>query len=197
MLFRSIKAYISALEFITKAGMVRRRTAADEWPSVPPLNTVRGVFRNGDNEIRLALPVMADVLRGSGQAIHPAVAAAAGVAPGQRRMFANPHGEVTVFWKLSSTSGANVGSLRAQAVAVEATTRDTLVLAFRLDDASLEVTRLGPEEPALRRLAHLLGHTAPNPAAALAASLGCRRSDVAAVLRARGDGDLAALLDST
>jgi hypothetical protein len=31
----------------------------------------------------------------------------------------------------------------------------------------------------------------------LAASLKCRRSDVAAVLRARGDGDLVALLDST
>ena len=126
--------------------MVRRRTAADEWPSVPPLNTVRGAFRNGDNEIRLALPVTAEVLRGSGQAIHAAVAAAVGVTPGERRMFASPHGEVTVFWKLSSTTGANVGSLRAQAVAVGATTADTLVLAFRLDDASLEVTRLGPDE---------------------------------------------------
>jgi hypothetical protein len=194
---RSIRAYISTLEFITKAGMVRRRTAVDEWPSVPPLNAVRGAFRNGDNEIRLALPVTADVLRGSGQAIHPAVAAEVGVAPGERRVFASPHGEVTVVWKLSSTSGANVGSLRAQAVAVEATAADTLVLAFRLGDASLAVTRLDPEEPALRRLAHLLGHAVRNPAAALAASLGCRRSDVAAVLRARGDGDLVALLDST
>jgi hypothetical protein len=114
-------------------------------------------------------------------------------------MSASTHGEVTVFWKLSSTSGANVGSLRAQAVALQATTRDTLVLAFRLGDASLEVTRLGPEEPALQRLAEPLGlgHTVRNPAAAFAASLRCRRSDVAAVLRARGDADLAALLDST
>jgi hypothetical protein len=124
--------------------MVRRRTAADKWPSVPPLNTVRGAFRNGHNEIRLAVPVTTEVLRGSGQAIHPAVAAAFGVAPGARQVFASPHGEVTVFWKLSSTSGANVGSLRAQAVAVEATVRDTLVLAFRLDEASLEVTRPVP-----------------------------------------------------
>jgi len=97
-----------------------------------------------------------------------------------------------VFWKLSSTSGANVGSLRAQAVAVEATVRDTLVLAFRLDDASLEVTRLGPDEGGMRRLRHLLGHTVRNPAAALAASLQCRRSEVTAVLRARGDHELAA-----
>lgn len=193
----SIRSYISTLEFISKDGMVRRRTAADEWPPVPPLNTVRGAFFNGRNEIRLALPVTTEVLRGSGQAIHPAVADAVGVAPGERRVFASPQGEVTVFWKLSSTSGANVGSLRAQAVALDATTRDTLVLAFRLGDASVEVTRLGPEEPALQRLADLLGHTVHNPAAALAASLRCRRSDVAAVLRARGDADLAAVLDSS
>jgi hypothetical protein len=193
----SIKTYTSTLEFVTNGGMVRRRTAADEWPAVPPLKTVRGAFRYGDNEIRLALPVTAEVLRGSGQAIHPAVAAAVGIAPGERRVFASPHGDVTVFWKLSSTTGANVGSLRAQAVALEATTHDTLVLAFRLDDASLEVTRLGPAEPAPRRLAQLLGHAVRNPTAALAASLKCRRSDVAAVLRARGDGDLVALLDST
>lgn len=193
----SIRSYTSTLEFISKDGMVRRRTAADEWPTVPPLNTVRGAFFNGRHEIRLALPVTTEVLRGSGQAIHPAVADAVGVGPGERRVFASSHGEVTVFWKLSSTSGANVGSLRAQAVALEATTRDTLVLAFRLGDASLEVTHLGPEEPALQRLADLLGHTVHNPAAALAGSLRCRRSDVAAVLRARGDADLAALLQST
>ena len=189
---RSIRSYLSTLEFITEAGMVRARTAADKWPPVPPLNTVRGAFRNGHNEIRLALPVTTEVLRGSGQAIHPALAAAVGVTPGQRRTFASPHGEVTVFWKLSSTSGANVGSLRAQAVAVQATTRDTLVLAFRLDDAFLEVTRLGPDEGGMRRLRHLLGHTVRNPAAALAASLQCRRGEVTAVLRARGDHELAA-----
>ena len=159
----SVRTYLSTLEFIPKAGMVRRRTAADEWPSVPPLNTVQGAFRNGDNEIRLALPVTAEVLRGSGQAIHAAVAAAVGVTPGERRMFVSPHGEVTVFWKLSSTTGANVGSLRAQAVAVGAPTADTLVLAFRLDDASLEATRLGPNEAAMRRLQQLLGHTVRKP----------------------------------
>jgi len=43
---RSISSYLSTLEFITEAGMVRRRTVADKWPSVPPLNTVRGAVRN-------------------------------------------------------------------------------------------------------------------------------------------------------
>jgi hypothetical protein len=34
-----------------------------------------------------------------------------------------------------------------------------------------------------------------NPGVALAASLGCRRADVAAVLRERGDGDLTDLIE--
>ncbi|MCH9732327.1 MAG: hypothetical protein K0U84_22110 [Actinomycetia bacterium] len=43
----SIKTYLSTLEFVVTAGMVRRRTDDDEWPEVAPLNTVRGAFRNG------------------------------------------------------------------------------------------------------------------------------------------------------
>jgi hypothetical protein len=193
----SIRTYISTLEFITQAGIVRRRTSTDEWPPVPPLNTVRGAFRNGHNEIRLALPVTADLLRGSGQPIHPAVAAAVGVTPGQRRTFASSHGEITLVWKLSSTTGANIGSLRAHAVAAEATTADTIVVAFGLCDASLKVTRLGPDAGGMRRLRHLLGRTVRNPAAALAASLQCKRSEVTAVLRARGDHELAVGLQSS
>ncbi|MGY4646428.1 hypothetical protein [Mycobacterium sp. URHB0021] len=182
---RSIRTYMSTLEFVTHAGIVRRRTSADEWPPVPPLSAVRGAFRNGHNEIRLALPVTADLLRGSGQPIHPAVATAVGVIPGQRRTFAGSHGEATVVWNLSSTTGANIGSLRVYAVAAEAAVADTLVLAFRVDDATLEVTRVDPDAVGMRRLRQLLGRTVRSPVAALAASLQCRRSDVSAVLRAR------------
>jgi len=45
------------------------------------------------------------------------------------------------------------------------------------------------------RLRRLLGRPVRNPAAAVAASLGCRRAEVAAVLRERGDGNLADLLE--
>jgi hypothetical protein len=59
-----------------------------------PLNTARSAFRNGDNEIRLTLPVTPHVVGGSGLTIHPAVAIALGVSPGQRRHFKNsPHGK--------------------------------------------------------------------------------------------------------
>jgi hypothetical protein len=58
-----VRAYISTLAFICEGGMVRRRTDTDEWPPVPPLNTARGAFRNGGNEIRLAIPVTIQRLR--------------------------------------------------------------------------------------------------------------------------------------
>jgi hypothetical protein len=164
---------------------VRRRAESDELPPVAPLYAARGAFRNGDNEIRLAMPVNADVLRGSGQPIHPAVATALGVSPGRRCMFTSPQGPVAVIWRLSSTNGPSIGSLRAPANAVGADQTDTLVAVFTLEDASLEVTRIGADVIGVARLRQLLGRTVRSPSAALTASLGCRRADVAAALRAR------------
>jgi len=192
----SIRAYLSTLEFVVEKGVVRRRTKADGWPALPPLNTVRGVFRNGANEIRVALPVTSEVLRGSGQTVHPSVADAAGVRPGRQRTFTSPHGSVTLSWKLASTSGVGIGSLRAHAVAVNAAPGDTLVLVFRVADGSLEVVRVGAGEAGKARLQKLLGHAVRKPAAALAAALDCRQEDVGALLRGRGDDGLAAMLDA-
>jgi hypothetical protein len=64
----SIRAYLGTLAFVTEAGVVRRRVDTDQWPPPAPLKTARGAFRNGDNEIRLALKVTPDLLRGSGHA---------------------------------------------------------------------------------------------------------------------------------
>lgn len=191
----SVRTYLSALEFIVTAGMIRRRTPDDEWPTVAPLNTVRGAFRNGDGDIRLLVRVTSELLRGSGQVIHPAVATAAGVDPGERKTFTNPHGNVTVFWKLASTSRASIGSLRAHAVAVRATTADTLILAFNLHDLSLEVSLIDPAAAAAQWVQQLLGHPAPDPVTALAAGLECQPSEVTTLLRARKDHELADMLD--
>jgi hypothetical protein len=174
--------------------MIRRRTQADEWPPVSPLNTVRGAFRNGPNEIRLAVTVAHDLLRGSGQQIRVAVAAALGASPGQRAVFSSAHGAVTVSWRLSSTNGPALGSLRAAALATAAGPGDTLLLVFKLENASLHAARIGAKVSGMQRLTQLLGRTVRNPAATLTASLQCRRAEVAAVLRKRGDHDLAELI---
>jgi hypothetical protein len=193
----SIRTNLGTLEFVIKEGVIRRRTTADDWPPVPPLKAIRGSFYNGSNEIRVAMLVTSDLLRGSGQALHPAAATAAGVTPGQHREFTSPYGEVTLSWRLSSTHGANIGPLLPLAAAVGATCGDTLVLALRPHDRSLEVTRLGPDDAGMPRLQKLLGCAVRSPAAALSAALDCRREDVGAVLRARGDHALASMLDST
>ena len=192
----SVRTTVSTLIFVTKDGRVRRRTAADGWPPVPPLKAARGAFRNGDNEIRVSLPVTPDLLRGSGIALHKSVAAAAGVSPGQQRTFTSPHGDVTVTWSLSSTHGTNLGSLRVLAGTVDATVGDFLVVALRSQGSSVDVTRLAPEDAGLTRLRKVLGRPVRKPTAALAGALQCRREDVEAVLRARGDGELADLLSS-
>ncbi|WP_233213602.1 hypothetical protein [Mycobacterium hubeiense] len=190
----SIRVYLNTLAFITEAEMVRLRTDADEWPPVGPLHTARGAFRNGHNELRLAVTVTTEVVRGSSRPIHPAVATALGINPGQRRLFTSPQGPVAVTWRLSSTNGPNIGSLRQLAIATAAALTNTLVLTFRLDEASLEVARIDPEATGIQRLRQLLGCPLHNPVAAMAASLDCRPADVTKLLRGRGDQDLANLL---
>ncbi len=71
------------------------------------------------------------------------------------------------------------------------------MLALSTDDASLEVTRIRSDDEGRVRLQKLLGHAVRSPVAALAAALGCRREEVGAVLRARGDDELASMLDDT
>jgi hypothetical protein len=66
---------------------------------------------------------------------------------------------------------------------------------FRLDESSLDAQRVGAELTGIERLRRLLGRPVRSPAAALAASLGCRRDEVATVLRRRGDHDIADLVE--
>lgn len=193
----SVRTFMRTLQFVTKGGVVRRRTKADGWPPVPPLKAIRGVFRNGSNEIRVAHHVTSELLRGSGQALHPGVATAAGVTPGEQRAFTSPYGEVILSWHLSSTHGANIGPLLPLATAVEAIRGDTLVLVLRPDHGSIEVIRLSSDDAGLPRLQKLLGRPVPNPAAALSAALNCRREDVGVALRKRGDHELASLLEAS
>ncbi|OWL96010.1 hypothetical protein B7435_29330 [Mycolicibacterium peregrinum] len=193
----SIRTHLySTLAFVVEAGLVRRRTVADGWPILPPLHSVRGVFRCEDNEIRLAVPVTPDVLRGSRTPIPASVAAAIGVSPGKQRVFSTAGDPVHVVWRLSSTSGPYAGTLRVLAQSLGATTADTLVLAFKPKTAQLEVVCVDNDATAVERCRALVGRPVRSPRAALAASLGISRGELAAVLHERGDSDLAELVVS-
>ncbi|WP_222622169.1 hypothetical protein [Mycolicibacterium fluoranthenivorans] len=190
----SIRTYLSAPGFLVENGMVRQRTAPDGWPVVAPLNAVRGAFHNGRNEIRIALPVTFDLLRGSGQTVNPAVATALGVHPGEQRSFTGPLAEINLSWRLSAITGATVGSLRAPAAALGAQLGDTIVLAFNLRDNTIDVMASPADADLRQRLRVLLGKSVRNPVAALARALNCPAEEVTALLTRRGDKELLALL---
>lgn len=193
----SIRTYLSTLAFVVEKGIARRRTDDDEWPPVAPLRTVRGCYRNGTNEIRIILAVDHDMLRGSGRPIPHPVVDAAGVRPGQRRTFAGPGGQLALAWRLSSTTGGSVGSLRTHASAVGAVQGDDLVLILRPDDASFDITRIAGDESASSRLPKMLGRSVgDNVSRELAASLDCTPEQVDGILRSRGDHELLTLLEN-
>jgi hypothetical protein len=184
----SVEAYLSSWAFVVRDGMVRRRRRGDRWPQIAPLNTARGAYRLSDNEVRIEISVDAELLRGSGRHVARAVAAAAGVRPGKCRTFAGPTGSLTLRWDLVDTRGPDLGSLRAHAAAVDATTGDHLVLALRRRGrALLSVSRLRRSDDPASQLQTLLGRPIEDAAAAFAEALDCHPDDVAAILRARGD----------
>ncbi|BBX54501.1 hypothetical protein GCM10009645_20800 [Mycolicibacterium poriferae] len=191
----SIRTYLTTPGFVTSRNMVRRRTPADGWPPVPPPTTIRGTFHNGRNEIRVAVPVTFDLLRGSGQNVAPAVATALGVHPGHRRVFTGKRATVSLFWPLSSTNGAKLASLRALATTLNAAVGDTIVLAFNVRDSTIAATLLAAQAAPAQRLRALLGKPARTPLADVARALRCRPDEVAGLLERRGDNSLRALLE--
>ncbi|MEY8018984.1 hypothetical protein [Mycobacterium servetii] len=190
----SIRTYVSTLAFITEAGTVRRRRRTDPWPVLAPVNTVRGAFLSADTHLRLAVPVTSDVMRGSSQHFKTAVAAALGILPGHIRVMTGPHGAITLNWPLTSTTGVRTSSLRPHVQATGARLGDTLVLIFSLDDNSVDVELIRSTLPEHQRLQKLVGPIRLT-VNTLAASLECKPAEVTTVLRARGDEDLADIVE--
>ena len=191
----SIRSNLSAPGFLIEKGVVRRRKKRDGWPQPAPLNTARGAYRNGRNEIRIEIPVTVDVLRGSGQNMHPAIATALGVHPGQKRTFVGTPVDITVFWRISSLNGAGVGTLREPAITLGAQLGDTIVMVFNLRADTVEMVRLPADADPKQRLQALTGRRPADPAAGLARALDCQPEDVAALLSRRHDTALLASLD--
>jgi hypothetical protein len=151
---------------------------------------VRGAFRRGRTEIRLAIPVDTHVLRGSGRPIPAPVGAALGLHPGQKVHYATGHGQTPLAWRMDSTHGPGIGSTRALAIASGARLGDTLVLIFDLQANTLDAVRVPASIRGKDRLQRLLGRDTL-ARTVVAASLDCRRADIEEVLTKRGEPDLA------
>lgn len=192
----SVKIYLSTLAFIVEGSTVRRRNDADGWPDIEEFKHARGAFKSSDSEVRLAVTITREMLRGSGFAIHPAVAKALGVLPGGRRAFTSPNGSPAVIsWRPWSTNGPDIGSVRSFAASTNAERGDTLVLIFNLDENVVEVVKVPESATSAVRLGGLFGvQSQGDLETTLAAGLGCRASELRSVLRERGDGDISELI---
>jgi hypothetical protein len=186
----SVNTNLDAPAFVKRDGLVRRRTDDDPWPTREPFNTVRGAFRRGRTEIRLAIPVDADVLRGSGRPIPAPVATALGLHPGEKRHYETAHGQTPLAWRMDSTHGPGIGSTRALATASGARLGDTLVLIFNLRAHTLDAVRIPASIGGKQRLLRLLGRQTL-ARTVVAASLDCRPARIEEVLTTRGEADVA------
>lgn len=194
----SIRTYLNAPGFVVDNGTIRHRRDDDGWPKVAPLNAIRGAFHDGTDTIRYALPVTAEVMRGSGITVSGAVATALGVNPGGQRTFTGPQTELTLTWLLSVTNGASFGSLRGLATTLGAHLDDTIVLAFNPDDGRVTATRIPADVDTMNRLKMLAGRRqVHNPIATLSRALQCRPDEVIGLLTRRGENDLLGLLQES
>ena len=189
----SVRKFMSTPGYVIENGMIRRRTATDSWPTPAPPASARSTFHNG-RQLRVALDVDDDLLRGSGVPLPSAVAFALGVAPGDREIFTGADNEVLVHWRLSSNRGPTFGSLRRIVSSLGASHGDTLVLGLDRTDSSFEASCITPAAEPAQRLAALLGRRVRDRRAGLARALRCARDEVEDKLTRRGDTDLIDLL---
>lgn len=190
----SVRKFMSTPGYVIENGMIRRRTATDAWPKPAPPASSRRTFHNG-RQLRIALDIDGDLLRGSGVPLPPPVAFALGVAPGDRKVFTHATEEVLVQWRLSSNRGPTFGSLRRIVTSLGAVSGDALVLGFDRTDSSIEAIRIAVDAEPDQLLAGLLGRRVRDRRAGLARALRCAAEDVADILMRRGDADLVELLD--
>lgn len=189
----SVRTFMGTPGYIIEKGIIRRRTAKDPWPKPPPPESARGAFHNG-RQLRVALSVDSNLLRGSGVLLSAPAAGALGIAAGDRALFAADHGQVLVQWRLSSNRGPTFGSLRQVAAGVGAANGDTLVLGFDKANSTVQVACISADAPPAQRLAGLLGRRVRDPLAGMARALRCTPEEVAEKLTSRGDAELVELL---
>ena len=195
----SVRAYTYGREFVrqgpwlmlnSKPGGKRARAKAD----VPgPESTRRTFYRGGTWWHRV--DVKPDMLRGSGFPVPIGVAALFGVLEGAERVMQSPAGPLRLSWTRTQPT---MGSVRAILLSARAEVGHALWVAP--GSGSDVLTRLaGPAQKTARsRLAHLCGidENLNDDALARAVSMAVGRdialewSDLASVLRARGDSDV-------
>jgi hypothetical protein len=184
----SVRMYAEAPRFVVSNGTVRFRTSDDVLHADARVHAARGLFPEpARRRVHLVIPVDADVERGSGVGIRPAVATAVGVKPGERLHFDDgAGGRILISWPDSAAAGPSLGSTRQLAQRVGAACGDSLLLTFELDTHSVRSSLIRPTTTDLTALTGLDVEQG-RELEALGASIGCSPTEVRTVLARRGD----------
>jgi hypothetical protein len=131
----SVRAYLGAPMFVrSDSGRVRLRTNQDsKIPMAANLSEAPDCCWSPIGW-SLRIPIDGDLLRGSGRGISAAFAGYIGIEPGSKITIPGLESPITVSWPLSSITGPTIGSLRAEARALDAFVGDFLLLTFLADE---------------------------------------------------------------
>ena len=193
----SVAMLCNAPRFFVEDGLVRFRREDEPYPVNSDLACAGGVFQLGPRKVSILIDVDSDLLRGSGGAVPEQVAAILTIAPGDDRAYSCKHGGVRLSWPDTSISGPAIGSLRRHAERLGSVAGDSLRVS--LDDAdcsasvSLVAEKRVQELDGEELITEVVGVEGSGGAlyAKLAQAVGANVSDLAGVLRRRGDVKLA------
>ena len=195
----SVNSYARAPLFVVEDGTLRLRGADEPFEVSEEPQRVSGLYRSSESELIWHCRIDEDLQRGSGRTVPKELATFFGLVPGGTVELGHGGDTVVMTWLRESHLGPSLGSLRALATEAGGKSGDVLRLFFNRDyeDVTAElVGASGPGESDVQALARLTGlpERQCRSRAAMGLAVDTAGADIVAVLRARGDVDVAELV---
>ena len=186
------RAYLAAPMFVVDDGNVSLRNHQNEpFRGSPALvRETPGIFHLGSGRVAKIITVTDDSHRGSGTNLTYAAGAVLELKVNEELTFSTRHGEtIRVTFPETSLMGPLIGSIRAIVQRLSGESGDILSLIFDAGQQSVEarLTDARTIQPSWDTISWLTGISPPVDLNHLATTLHCKREEVQAVLRSRGD----------
>lgn len=189
----SVRWYATAPAFVLEDGMLRRRLDGELFDVQPRIDRVRGLYVDKSGRLVVHLSIDKDTMRGSGRGFSIAGAVHLGITPGKRAEFlcAEADHAVVITWRVTSSQGPSVGSIRAIASSLLLSPGDEVCLTFDPQDRTCSARKVDTST--------LVGATGldlepGHELVDIAAAIGVSTNLVRSALRSRGDAAVEELL---
>lgn len=196
----SVLMYSAAPVFRTHKGMIELRPSDDPFVPTNAPESVTGLYRLDTDRLAWHLRVDHDVLRGSGRAVPDEIGIFLAGAPPLSLQLKNTGKDIAFTWAETSHVGPSIGSIRELALTAGSHEGDLLRLVFDRTDHSVtahvvDTSSGGDPRETLARLTGL-GEQYLASQTALAKTVSAGHDDLVELLRSRGDGAVADLVDT-